>query len=100
MYGCSVQLIKDSNDRLDKVKVERHSKEGLVDSFDLRLGDRLIIDPLNPKSNKNRGRVVEAVEVESFSGETSMLKVRFLDTKRSTSVEFDDVRPYVEGINV
>ena len=56
--------------------------------YAVAVGDACIVDPINPRKKKHRGRLCEVVELEMLDGDAW---VKFIDTGRTGKVDIGDL---------
>lgn len=89
MYGASLKFLTNDFDAIEKVEVERYSKNTLVSNFSFSIGSELIIKPLNKQKIKNRDRRVKILGF--IEKNHARVRVKYLDTNRNGIVDIADL---------
>lgn len=85
-------IYKNGNGEIESIKVKRFKKEEKVSDYTMKVGSRLVVNQLNTRAKKNRGRVVEVTGFpERANDDDRKVKVKYLDTNRSGKVEVGDL---------
>lgn len=83
---------KNDKGEIETIKVKRFKKEEKVSDYTMKVGSCLIVNQLNTRSKKNRGRMVEVIGFpERTSKDERKVKVKYLDTNRPGRVEVGDL---------
>lgn len=90
MNGCEVYV--DDNGEIVYIDITIEDKGEILRESILRVGDHVLVDPLNPVVMKHRNRTGVIVGHDRDKiGTVDMIKIKFDDTKRVGKVDMFDL---------
>lgn len=62
----------------------------------IEVGEYYLINPVNPRCKKNRGKMCKVIEII----DTHHVKVKLLETKRTAKIKVSDLTDFEDDIDV